>query len=164
MFADVRYLQSFFGSCINRHHRCILKKSYLSKLIIRFYATLTIIVNFMYNMVIWCQRVMHSLLNIIKIYLKFEIVPTLPNFHVQTCSGLINRSNRPNFCSCEKKAWKSTACMGFKPLTSAILVQCSTNNIAQANMLIGSRSGQWYSGIFLLVCLSFLRRNLFFTI
>ena len=61
----------------------------------------------------------------------------------------------------KRKAWKSTACMGFKPLTSVILVQCSTNNIAQANMLIGSRSGQWYSGIFLLVCLSFLRRNIF---
>ena len=37
-----------------------------------------------------------------------------------------DRSYICNFCSCEKKAWKKIqAYMGFKPLTSAILVQCS---------------------------------------
>ena len=70
---------------------------------------------------------MHSLLNIIKIYLKFEIVPTLPNFHVQTCSGLINRSNRPNFCSCEKKSLKKYGLYGIQTLdlcdTGAVLYQ-----------------------------------------
>ena len=41
-----------------------------------------------------------------------------------------HRSYRPNFCGCEKKAWKkkrSEACTGLESLTSAIPVQRLTN-------------------------------------
>ena len=56
-----------------------------------------------------------------------------------------HRNYRRNFCSCEKKAWKKEkniqACMGFKPLTSAIPVQRSTS---WANKPTGSRSLNWF--------------------
>ena len=44
--------------------------------------------------------------------------------------------------SSENKAWKKIqACTGFEPMTSAILVQHSTN---WANKPIGSRSWSWF--------------------
>ena len=47
-----------------------------------------------------------------------------------------HRSYICNFCSCEMKAWKK-----FEPLTSAIIVQCSSN---WANKPAGSRSLNWF--------------------
>ena len=52
------------------------------------------------------------------------------------------RSNVHYLGSSENKAWKKIqACTGFEPMTSAILVQHSTN---WANKPIGSRSWSWF--------------------